>query len=135
MDNTALLKVRIDKWLWAARFYKTRSLAKTAIEGGKVHVNGDRIKPSKEIERGVVLRIRLGWDEKEIEVLGLSEQRRGAPEAQQLYQETEDSIKKRTQRAEERKATGSTIKTASKPSGKERRQLDRIKRDLFGDFE
>ena len=67
-------KVRIDKWLWAARFYKTRTLAKTAIEGGKVQLAGQRVKVSREVSPGDILRIRQGWDEREVTVLATSEQ-------------------------------------------------------------
>lgn len=81
-------EVRLDKWLWAARFYKTRSIAKAMIEGGKVHYNGQRAKVSKTVEVGAMIKLRQGSDEKEIEVIALSDQRRGAPEAQLLYQET-----------------------------------------------
>ena len=88
-------KLRLDKWLWAARFFKTRSLAKAAIEGGKVHLDGQRVKVSKEISVGDTLHIRQGWDEKVVEVKALSGQRRGAEQAQLLYEETEASIKKR----------------------------------------
>ena len=86
-------EVRLDKWLWAARFYKTRSIAKAMIEGGKVHYNGQRAKVSKTVEVGAMIKLRQGNDEKEIEVIALSDQRRGAPEAQLLYQETAQSIK------------------------------------------
>jgi len=131
-DNNTLTKVRIDKWLWAARFFKTRSLAKQAIEGGKVRVDGDRVKPSKEIEAGVQLKIRQGWDDKEVLVIGLSEQRRGAPEAQKLYTETQQSIEQRAHNAEQRKATGAAqIASATKPNTKQRRQIQRIKRDIL----
>lgn len=87
-------EVRLDKWLWAARFYKTRSIAKAMIEGGKVHYNGQRAKVSKNVEIGAMIKLRQGSDEKEIEVIALSDQRRGAPEAQLLYQETAQSVKK-----------------------------------------
>jgi heat shock protein Hsp15 len=86
-------KVRIDKWLWAARFFKTRSLAKQAIDGGKIHLNGARVKASKDIEEGMTLQVRQGYDEREVLVLALSDQRRGAPEAAKLYQETQASMK------------------------------------------
>ena len=86
-------EVRLDKWLWAARFYKTRSIAKAMIEGGKVHYNGQRAKVSKTVEVGAMIKLRQGNDEKEIEVIALSDQRRGAPEAQLLYQETALSVK------------------------------------------
>lgn len=129
---SSLTKVRIDKWLWAARFFKTRSLAKQAIEGGKVRINGDRTKPSKEIEVAMVITIRQGWDDKTVKVLELSEHRKAASEAQRLYSETEESLSKRKTRAEERRVGGGNAKTPSKPNTKERRQLQRIKRDLEG---
>ncbi len=88
-------KVRLDKWLWAARFFKTRSLAADAIEGGKVLVDNDRVKPSKEVKIGATLFIRRKDFEIELVVLALSSVRRGAPEAQLLYQETEKSIQRR----------------------------------------
>ncbi len=124
-------KVRIDKWLWAARFFKTRSLAKGAVEGGKVRLHRDRIKASKEIEIGALLSIRQGWEETVVEVIALSDQRKGAPEAQMLYAETEESITQRKLRAEERKTFGATAKTPSKPTTKERRRLQQIKRDIL----
>ncbi|MFK8042422.1 RNA-binding S4 domain-containing protein, partial [Congregibacter sp.] len=96
-------KLRVDKWLWAARFFKTRSLAKQAIEGGKVQLGGQRVKVSREIGIGDQLRIRQGWDERDIVVIQLSDQRRGAPEAQALYEETEASIARREQSAQARK--------------------------------
>ncbi|ERI52357.1 hypothetical protein N878_19380, partial [Pseudomonas sp. EGD-AK9] len=85
-------KVRLDKWLWAARFYKTRALAKAAIEGGKVHHRGERCKPGKEPRVGDEYVLRTGFDERTVVVLALSAVRRGAPEAQLLYRETEASI-------------------------------------------
>ena len=95
--------VRLDKWLWAARFYKTRTLAKEMIDGGKVHYNGQRSKPNKIVEVGATLKVRQGSDEKEIVVLALSTQRRGAPEAQLLYRETEQSLVNREKLAMARK--------------------------------
>lgn len=132
MEHT-LTKVRIDKWLWAARFFKTRSLAKQAVDSGKVRMDKDRVKASKEITCGTMLRIRQGWEEKTVEVLALSDQRRGAPEAQALYRETDESIAQREARASERKVFGATAKTPSKPTTKERRQLNRIKREILDD--
>ena len=99
-------KLRLDKWLWAARFFKTRSLAKAAIEGGKVHLGGQRVKVSREISVGDTLQIRRGWDELVVVVEALSDQRRGAPEAQKLYRETHASIEKRESEAAARKAAG-----------------------------
>ena len=87
-------KSRLDKWLWSARFFKTRSLATVAIETGKVHVDGDRVKPAKEVHVGQIIHIRNRDFEIEVSVLGLSNIRRGAPEAALLYSETHASINK-----------------------------------------
>ena len=128
-DSTAQLKkVRLDKWLWAARFFKTRSLAKAAVESGKVHLGGQRVKVSKEISVGEVLQIRHGWDEKVVLVQALSDQRRGAPEAQLLYEETADSLARREEKALARKAAGGMIdRPAQRPTKKQRRQIHRFK--------
>ncbi len=121
-------KLRLDKWLWAARFFKTRSLAKAAIEGGKVHLGGDRVKVSREISVGDTLQIRQGWDEKTVVVKALSDQRRGAPEAQALYAETGESLQRREAEAAARKAAGGMIeRPASRPTKKQRRQIHRFK--------
>ena len=95
LDDTSELKCRLDKWLWAARFFKTRSLATTAIETGKVHVNGQRVKPAKEVQLGQIIHIRNRDFEIEVSVMAVSNLRKGAPEAALLYQETEDSVSKR----------------------------------------
>ena len=116
-------KVRLDKWLWAARFYKTRALAKAAIESGKVHCRGERCKPSKEPRLGDELQIRVGLEERTVEVKVLSVVRRGAPEAQLLYAETEASIAKRENAAAQRKAGALGVSTDGKPSKKQRRDL------------
>jgi len=125
-------KVRIDKWLWAARFYKTRSLAKQAIEGGKVRNEGQRIKPSREITTGTLLTIRQGWDDLTVEVIALSDQRRGAPEAQALYRETADSREKRETHIAQRKLLNQhNAPPETKPTKKQRRQIHRfIQQDL-----
>ena len=121
-------KLRLDKWLWAAHFFKTRGLAKAAIEGGKVHLGGQRVKVSKEISVGDTLQIRQGWDEKVVLIKSLSDQRRGAPEAQLLYEETADSRAKREAEAEARKAAGGMIdRPAHRPTKKQRRQIHRFK--------
>ncbi len=123
-------KLRLDKWLWAARFFKTRSLAKAAIEGGKVQLDGQRVKVSKEILVGDELKIRQGWDEKVVRVLALSDQRRGAPEASLLYEETPESIARRESEAAARKAAGGMIERPERrPTKKQRRQIHRF-RDL-----
>ncbi|MDN3647415.1 ribosome-associated heat shock protein Hsp15 [Reinekea marina] len=120
--------VRLDKWLWAARFYKTRALAKAAIEGGKVHYDGAKSKPSRVVELGKEVRLKLGWDEKTVIVDAISEQRRGAPEAQLLYTETPESITKREALAVQRKAMNvGKVLSDHRPNKKERRQIHRFK--------
>jgi ribosome-associated heat shock protein Hsp15 len=116
-------KVRLDKWLWAARFFKTRALAKAAIESGKVHCRGERCKPGKEPRIGDEFQIRAGFDERTVVVNALSVVRRGAPEAQLLYSETPESLAKREQAAEMRKAGSLGVTTDGKPTKKQRRQL------------
>lgn len=95
MANETDNKCRLDKWLWAARFFKTRCLATTAIDTGKVHVDGDRVKPAKEVHIGQVIHIRNRDFEIEVNVQGLSNVRKGAPEASLLYSETMQSVAKR----------------------------------------
>lgn len=119
---------RLDKWLWAARFYKTRSLAKQAIEGGKVQYNGDRCKVSKEVQIGAELSLRVGFDTKVVTIIALSDQRRGTPEAALLYEETPESIEQRAQQAAERKALGSAFAHPERPNKKQRRQIHRFQR-------
>lgn len=129
--NRSLEKVRIDKWLWAARFFKTRNLAKQAIEGGKIQVDGQRVKASKDLTQGMTLLIRQGWDEKEVKVTALSDQRRGAPEAALLYEETEQSRQRREALATQRKLAGSLLAAGdTKPNKKQRRQIHRFKNIL-----
>ena len=118
--------IRLDKWLWAARFYKTRSIAKEMIDGGKVHYNGQRSKPNKTVEVGAIIKLRHGNDEKEIKVTALSAQRRGAPEAQLLYQETEQSVEKREKLKLARKINAMPHPDR-RPNKKERRDLLRFK--------
>ncbi|NDK99645.1 ribosome-associated heat shock protein Hsp15 [Photorhabdus bodei] len=120
--------VRLDKWLWAARFYKTRAIAREMIDGGKVHYNGQRSKPSKLVELGAAIKLRQGNDERIVEVLALSNHRRGAPEAQQLYQETEASITNREKMAIARKMNALTMPHPDRrPDKKERRTLIKFK--------
>ena len=124
--------MRLDKWLWAARFFKTRSLAKAAIEGGKVQMDGQRVKVSREIGPGDVLRIRQGWDDREVTVLAVSDQRRGAPEARLLYEESAESIARREAEAAARRAAGGiTPNPNRRPSKRERRLIHRFK-DVSG---
>ncbi|USD21310.1 RNA-binding protein [Microbulbifer variabilis] len=121
-------KVRIDKWLWAARFFKTRSIAKQAIEGGKVHADGHRVKASKDLTVGALLSIRQGWDLIEVEVIALSDQRRGADIARTLYREAEDSIARREKERTERQAANAGIQR-ERPNKKQRRQIHRFLRE------
>jgi ribosome-associated heat shock protein Hsp15 len=95
--------VRIDKWLWAARFFKTRSLATDAIDAGKVKVGGERIKPARLVHLGDRLSIDNGSDQWDVLVLGISDQRQGAPIARLLYEESEESIARRAKEQERRK--------------------------------
>jgi ribosome-associated heat shock protein Hsp15 len=120
-------KVRIDKWLWAARFFKTRSLATTAIKGGKVAVNGQRAKPSRELEIGDTLTLRQGYDEKTVVVQELSDKRGPASIAQQLYQETADSIAKReSEKALRQQAAAQRPHGLGRPTKRQRRQIHRF---------
>lgn len=126
--NNPEQQIRLDKWLWAARIYKTRSLAREMVEGGKVHYNGQRTKPSKIVETGAELKLRQGSDEKKIVVIGLSEQRRPASEAQKLYQETAESIIKREEVANARRLGALTMPHPDRrPDKKERRNLIKFK--------
>ncbi len=126
---TASERLRLDKWLWAARIFKTRAIAKEAITGGKVQADGQRAKPAKEVTVGTMLRIRRGDDEILLEVLMLSEQRRGATEAAELYRETQASLQARTEAQARRKAARQAIRLpASRPDRRDRRTLERIKR-------
>ncbi len=120
-------KVRLDKWLWAARFFKTRALAKDAIEGGKVHCRGERCKPGKEPRIGDEYLIRQGFEERSVIVRELSQVRRGAALAQQLYEETAASISKREAAAALRKAGALGVQTDGRPSKKQRRQIHQFR--------
>ncbi|WP_115717084.1 ribosome-associated heat shock protein Hsp15 [Gallaecimonas mangrovi] len=123
-DKQSDQKVRLDKWLWAARFYKTRSLARAQVEGGKVHYNGNRVKAAKIVEVGAKVRLLVGHDEKEVIIEVLSEQRGPATVAQTLYTETEQSAQKRAKNAEARKLNALyNPHPDSKPDKKQRRQL------------
>ncbi|CAB1275731.1 RNA-binding S4 domain-containing protein [Candidatus Nitrosacidococcus tergens] len=119
-------KIRIDKWLWAARFFKTRSLASEAVSGGKVHLNHQRAKSSHRVNIGDHLLIRRERFEYEIEILSLSKQRRSAPEAASLYQETEQSQAKRQALAAQLKEERSHLGIPTRPSKKDRRQIIRF---------
>ncbi|MFA6903749.1 MAG: S4 domain-containing protein [Gallionellaceae bacterium] len=128
IKNAESAKLRIDKWLWAARFFKTRSLAIAAIESGKVEINEVRVKPAKSLDIGDLIAIRLGPYQFVVEVLGLSDKRGPAPQAQKLYKETEESIKRREELAFERKAQAQIVtRGEGRPTKKDRREIERFK--------
>ncbi len=128
MKEKPVVAIRLDKWLWAARIYKTRALAREMIEGGKVHYNGQRSKPGKVVELNATLLLRQGNDERTIVVKGITEQRRPASEAVALYEETAESIEKREKMALARKMNALTMPHPDRrPDKKERRDLMRFK--------
>ena len=120
-------RIRLDKWLWAARFYKTRALARQAIEGGKVRCEGIRTKPGKIVEVGMTIRLQQGDWERIVIVQGVRNDRRPAPEAQLLYRETEESIRLRDELAAERKARPSHWPAPSRPTKKQRRNIRKFR--------
>lgn len=121
------MSVRLDKWLWAARFYKTRALAKKAIEGGKVHFQGQKTKVSKTVSIGDEYQIQQSYIKKTIIVEALDEVRKSATEAQKLYTETQQSIEKREKEAIIRKTAN--LLSPEKPTKKQRRQIIDFKRN------
>lgn len=117
-------KLRIDKWLWAARFFKTRSLASKAVNGGKINLNGSRVKSSRSVAVGDKILIIKGNIEFDVVVLGLSKYRRPAVEARMLYEETEQSMDKRKEASEIRKMFYAGEKApAKKPNKRDRRKI------------
>jgi ribosome-associated heat shock protein Hsp15 len=122
------LAVRLDKWLWAARLFKTRTLARSAILSGKVQYNGQRTKPGKVVELGATLKVPAGFDLKEIVVNELAEQRRGAALVQNMYCETPASVEARERNAQARKLSAfHSPKPETKPDKKQRRQIIHLK--------
>ncbi|MDO8208424.1 MAG: RNA-binding S4 domain-containing protein [Gallionella sp.] len=120
-------KLRIDKWLWAARFFKTRSLAADAVDAGKVMLGGVRIKPAKTIAAGDQLDIRLGQARFEVEVLALSGNRGSAPIAQKLYRESDESIARRAVIAAQLKLQPEFFVTRGRPTKRDRREIEKLK--------
>ena len=128
--NTAESRIRLDKWLWAARFFKTRSLATEAINGGKVRVNEQRVKPARAVSMGDRVEIQRGWEHISVVVQALSIRRGPASEAVTLYQETPESIAQREQQAEQRRLFPTPPHPAKRPDKQARRQIVRfIRRD------
>ena len=127
MDDTTSGGVRIDKWLWAARFYKTRSLAADAITSGKVELNGERTKPAKSVKPGDSIRMRSGVFEQVVEVKALSDKRGPATVAQTLYAETADSAAARAKLAERMRYEMPAGTETGRPSKKDRRDIARLR--------
>ena len=123
------MDVRLDVWLWAARFYKTRTLCKDAIDAGQVRINDEPVKPAKSVTVGMRVRIKRGTLVQEVTVLALSDVRRGAPEAQQLYAETAESLAKREQQQLARQSADGMVSDA-KPSKQFRRAVIQFKKSL-----
>lgn len=124
--------VRLDKWLWAARFFKTRGLAQTAVEKGHVLVAGERVKVARPLKVGELVRISIGDTERQLEVTGLSDMRRSAPIAQALYRETPESVTRREAQAQQRKLYREPAREiVGRPTKRDRRDLTRARN--FGD--
>jgi ribosome-associated heat shock protein Hsp15 len=129
-DHPAEERVRIDKWLWAARFFKTRSQAAQAVTGGLVHVNGQRVKPARQLGVGEQLRITRGSETFLVQVIGRAERRGPAAQARLLYEETEESLRAREAGRRERRLLGETpgLFTAGRPGKRDRRLIRRFVR-------
>jgi len=123
-------QVRLDKWLWAARFFKTRTAAQEAVEGGRVRYAGERAKAARSVQPGALITVRVGHDDMEVLVRALSAQRVGAPQARLLYEETESSRARRQRAALERRAAMPV--STERPTKKQRRDVVRFKRG--GDY-
>jgi ribosome-associated heat shock protein Hsp15 len=123
--------VRLDKWLWAARFFKTRVLASKAVTGGKVQLSGNRIKPSRKVKLDDCFEVQRSYERFEVIVTGLSERRGSATDAQGLYRETDDSVARRVAEAEKRKlAMMQRPQTSSRPDKKQRRKIRQFNEKL-----
>ena len=121
--------MRLDKWLWAARFFKTRSLASSEVDGGHVELNGERTKPAKQIRVGDELRIRMNQTTYVVHVRGISERRGPANEARLLYEESEASVRERARLAEQRRlAPTPAYEEGGRPTKRDRRDMSRVKR-------
>ena len=120
-------KLRIDKWLWAARFYKTRSLATDEIDKGRVCVNDAEVKPAKEVKLGDIVTLRQGPVTRRLAVRGISDKRGGAPQAQLMYEETEASLKQREQLSEQRRLEPAASLEHGRPTKRDRRSIDKVK--------
>ena len=126
-------KLRIDKWLWAARFYKTRSLATDEIDKGRVRINDLEVKPAKEVKVGDTVVLRQGPVTRTLVVRGISDKRGGAPTAQLLYEELEASIKLREQLAEQHRLEPANSQEHGRPTKRDRRSIDKVTDKSWGD--
>jgi len=129
LSGTLVDEVRIDRWLWAARFFKTRGAATEAVGGGRVRLNGVRVKPAKDVRAGDTVEVTLGDMRREVVILALTARRGTATVAQSLYEETPDSIVRRQQRAAERRlARPPGADLGARPTKQDRRRLDALRR-------
>jgi ribosome-associated heat shock protein Hsp15 len=125
-------KVRIDKWLWAARFYKTRSLSTDEIDKGRVRINDLEVKPSKDVKVGDTVALRQGPVTRTLVVRGVSDKRGGAPQAQLLYEETQASIALREQLTEQRRLEPANAQEHGRPTKRDRRDIDKVQNKNWG---
>lgn len=125
-------KLRIDKWLWAARFYKTRSLATEEIDKGRVRINDLEVKPAKEVKAGDRVALRQGPVTRTLVIRGISDKRGGAPTAQLLYEETEASVKLREQLAEQQRLEPANSQEHGRPTKRDRRSIDKVSNKNWG---
>lgn len=128
-------KLRIDKWLWAARFFKTRSLACDEIDKGRVQVNGATVKPAREVKAGDSVQLRNGVFTRTVTVLGVSDKRGPAPQAALLFEETAESVQQRQQALEQRRLAPEPALTLTqgRPTKRDRRDADKLRGDAWGD--
>jgi ribosome-associated heat shock protein Hsp15 len=122
--------VRIDKWLWAARFFKTRSAATEAVLGGRVRMNGERVKPAKDVRTTDIVEVRLGETRRTVIVRGVADKRRSARIAAALYQETAESVDERERAADEQRSSHPRGADANgrRPTKRDRRQIEALRR-------
>lgn len=124
------MPTRIDRWLWAARFFKTRGLAAEAVKGGRVHVDGQTVKPSKEVAVGDRLEVTIGQTRRHVVVLGTAARRGPASEAARLYEESAESIAERERQAAERRVSAPPVfDRGGRPTKRDRRRLEADRRD------
>ena len=125
-------KLRVDKWLWAARFYKTRSLATEEIDKGRVRVNDAEVKPAKEVKVGDTVTLRQGPSTRTLVVRAISDKRGGAPQAQLMYEETEASLALRAQLTEQRRLEPASTLAHGRPTKRDRRDIDKANNTSWG---